>query len=107
MGVAVSYILAWKEILLKTNDTNNEEKATELSERLYSGCKDYIGKRDLFSYLISMAQWKDEQFKEQLFSLKDEIQSNLCASSGFNDEYSHGYQDCGMKVIEMIDKILK
>lgn len=56
---------------------------------------------------LEMAQWKDEQFKEQLNSLKDEIQSNLCASSGFNDEYSHGYQDCGMKVMEMIDKILE
>lgn len=44
---------------------NNEQKATELSEKLYSGCKDYIGKRDLFSYLMSMARWKDEQFKEQ------------------------------------------
>jgi hypothetical protein len=54
-----------------------------------------------------MAQWKDKQYKEKLFSLKDEIQSNLCASSGFNDEYSRGYQDCGMKVMEMIDKILK
>lgn len=41
----------------------NEEKARELSEKLYSGCKDYIGKRDLFSYLMSMAQWKDEQYK--------------------------------------------
>lgn len=55
---------------------------------------------------IEMAQWKDEQFKEQLINLKDEIQNNLCASSGFNDEYSLGYQDCGMKVMEMIDKIL-
>lgn len=54
-----------------------------------------------------IVQYKDKQFKEQLTSLKDEIQSNLCASSGFNDEYSRGYQDCGMKVMEMIDKILE
>ena len=64
------------------------------------GCK-------TFKDVLRMAQWKDEQFKEQLSNLKDEIQSNLCASSGFNDEYSRGYQDCGMKVMEMIDKILE
>lgn len=49
----------------------NEEKARELSEKLYSGCKDYIGKRDLFSYLVSMAKWKDEQFSKFLSWLDD------------------------------------
>ena len=84
---------------------NNEEKANKILDSNY-----YITfgeKNAAYNAALEMAQWKDEQFKEQLFSLKDEIQSNLCASSGFNDEYSHGYQDCGMKVIEMIDKILK
>lgn len=87
---------------------NNEEKIREIlncencRKQLLGGgvkcpptCADY-------NDLMKMAQWKDEQ----LNNLKDEIQSNLCASSGFNDEYSHGYQDCGMKVMEMIDKIL-
>ena len=50
---------------------NNAEKARELSEKLYSGCKDYIGKRDLFSYLMSMAKWKDEQFSKFLSWLDD------------------------------------
>lgn len=58
---------------------------------------------DLENIAMQTSQWKDEQ----LNSIKDEIQSNLCASSGFNDEYSRGYQDCGMKIMEMIDKILE
>ena len=84
---------------------NNEEKAREIASKQECNgmacwqCKEYVAMR--------MAQWKDEQFKEQLSNLKDEIQSNLCVSSGFNDEYSQGYQDCGMKVMEMIDKILE
>lgn len=82
----------------------NEEKAEEI------GYKNNIFGRFIMNRIeatcLEMAQWKDEQFKKQLSNIKDEIQSNLCASSGFNDEYSHGYQDCGTKVMEMIDKIL-
>lgn len=85
---------------------NNEEKAQEICEK---NKQFHVECSSLECYLsaMEMAQWKDEQFKEQLNSLKDEIQSNLCASSGFNDEYSRGYQYCGMKVMEMIDKILE
>ena len=84
---------------------NNEEKAQEICEK---NKQFHVECSSLECYLsaMDMAQWKDEQFNEQLSNLKDEIQSNLCASSGFNDEYSRGYQDCGMKVMEMIDKIL-
>lgn len=84
---------------------NDEEKAREIQANdvccVWNG-----GCPNVRSGAMKMAKWKDEQFKQQLNSLKDEIQSNLCASSGFNDEYSSGYQDCGMKVMEMIDKIL-
>lgn len=83
----------------------NKEKAINIGlnnlDRCFGSKKDYG-----VTCALEMAQWKDEQFKEQLSNIKDEIQSNLCASSGFNDEYSYGYQDCGMKVMEMIDKIL-
>ena len=85
---------------------NNKEKAKEIAEN----SKQYFYHDEYecgLACALRMAQWKDEQFKQQLNSLKDEIQSNLCASSGFNDEYSRGYQDCGMKVMEMIDKILE
>lgn len=91
--------------MLKLNDMNNEEKAKEIALKEIVGCgPDYY--EPCYDSALDMAQWKDEQFKEQLNGIKDEIQSNLCASSGFNDEYSHGYQDCGMKAMEMIDKIL-
>lgn len=85
---------------------DNKEKAKEIAEN----SKQYFYHDEYecgLACALRMAQWKDEQFKEQLNILKDEIQSNLCASSGFNDEYSSGYQDCGMKVMEMIDKILE
>lgn len=83
----------------------NSEKAKEIAEN--SKQYFYLDEYECgLACALRMAKWKDEQFKEQLNSLKDEIQSNLCASSGFNDEYSHGYQDCGMKVMEMIDKVL-
>jgi len=84
---------------------NNLEKAKEIAEN----SKQYFYHDEYecgLACALRMAQWKDEQFKEQLSNLKEEIQNNLCASSGFNDEYSQGYQDCGMKVIELIDKIL-
>lgn len=80
---------------------NNKEKAKEIAEN----SKQYFYHDEYecgLACALRMAKWKDKQ----LNNLKDEIQSNLCASSGFNDEYSHGYQDCGMKVMEMIDKIL-
>lgn len=107
---AIQDILEGKKILLKPNDMNNndmtnEQKAKEIVQKfipndVYDTAMTYIMAK---LALLQMAQWKDEQ----LNSLKDEIQSNLCASSGFNDEYSRGYQDCGMKVMEMIDKILE
>lgn len=80
---------------------SNKEKAKEIAEN----SKQYFYHDEYecgLACALRMSKWKDEQ----LNSLKDEIQSNLCASSGFNDEYSQGYQDCGMKVMEMIDKIL-
>ena len=43
----------------------NEEKARELSEKLYEGTVSYISKRDLFSYLMSMAEWKEQQMIEK------------------------------------------
>lgn len=88
---------------------NNEEKAKKIVDSVFkSGLNTNRSFYDMaYDSALEMAQWKDEQFKEQLNSLKDEIPSNLCASSGFNDEYSRGYQDCGMKVTEMIDKILE
>ena len=54
---------------------------------------------------IEMAEWKDDQFKECLQRLSEEIQSNLYASSGYNDEYSRGYQDCGSSILKMIESI--
>lgn len=87
----------------------NEEKSNELSKR---GFKDFnnpytrVTVNHIKDCCLEIAQWKDEQFKEQLNNLKDEIQNNLCASSGFHDKYSYGYQDCGMKVMKMIDKVL-
>ena len=87
---------------------NNEEKVKKIVDSVFkSGLNTNRSFYDMaYNSALEMAQWKDEQFNEQLSNLKDEIQSNLCASSGFNDEYSRGYQDCGMKVMEMIDKIL-
>ena len=84
---------------------NNKGKSLEIALNLVGSDKPTLDK--CVESAFQMAQWKDEQYKEQLSSLKDEIQSNLCASSGFNDEYSRGYQDCGMKIMEMIDKILE
>lgn len=93
---------------------NNEEKAQRIvcfhcNQQYCKGLQTIKScpKNKEVNSLLEMSRWKDEQYKEQLSNLKDEIQSNLCASSGFNDEYSRGYQDCGMKVMEMIDKILE
>lgn len=120
MGMAIQDILERKETLLKLNNMNNEEKAKKIAmpcpacsclwtkDMMYKQeyCKDCVP-QDRFTGAMEMAQWKDEQLKEILNSIKDEIQSNLCASSGFNDKYSQGYQDCGMKVMELIDKIFE
>lgn len=69
--MALQDILERKEILLKPNDMTNEEKVKEIlncencKKQLFIGgvkcpptCADY-------NDLMKMAQWKDEQFKEQ------------------------------------------
>ena len=87
----------------------NEEKVKEILEckkchlhKEHKICDNCFDKE----LLLKMAQWKDEQFKEQIKIIKDNIECMLCVVSGFNDERSHGYQDCGMKIMEMIDKVL-
>jgi hypothetical protein len=64
MGMAVSYILERKETLLKHNYMNNEEKAQQICEK---NKRYHVECSSLECYLsaMDMAQWKDEQFKEQ------------------------------------------
>ena len=39
-----------------------------------------------------------------LDQIRNEIQSLLSAIS-YNDEYQHGYEDCGMAILKFIDKL--
>ena len=75
--MALQDILERKEILLKSNDMNNEEKAKKIAmpcpacpciwtkEKMYNQeyCKDCVP-QDRFTGAMEMAQWKDEQAKQ-------------------------------------------
>ena len=71
MGMALSYILERKEILLKPNYMTNEEKAKEISMITWSDFEEIkkqnlnIGKY-ISDACLDMARWKDEQTKQLL-----------------------------------------
>lgn len=72
MGVALQDILERKEILLKHNNMNNEEKVKKMLEcdrcpfrkgkDSENNCNTCFDKK----LLLKIAQWKDEQFKQLL-----------------------------------------
>ena len=67
MGMAVSYILERKEILLKPNYMTNEEKVNKLSNEGFNDLNNpYI--KAMVTVIkgrcLEIAQWKDEQVKQ-------------------------------------------
>ena len=42
--------------------------------------------------------------QELLNNIRNEIESLLAAIS-YNDEYQHGYEDCGMAILEYLDSL--
>lgn len=62
--MALQDILERKEILLKTNDMNNSEKAKEIANK-----RNILGRYtmdEIEKSCLEMARWKDEQFKKFL-----------------------------------------
>ena len=57
------------------------------------------------------AKIKQSGYKEgvadTLYKFLDEVPNWLCAISGQADEYAHGYEDCGKRVLELVKKIAK
>lgn len=76
--MALQDILERKEILLKTNDMNNSEKAKEIANK-----RNILGRYTMDAIeksCLEMAQWKDEQVKQLLIE-----KTKLLSSSAAQD----------------------
>lgn len=101
-----SFYRTYDEIICKRNEISDYDKAKSIAREVVKKKSFYSPTPDFFSAkdgAWEMAKYKNEQFAGKIKIIKDEIQNYLCAVSGQADEYAHGYEDCGMKIIELIN----